>query len=138
VPFSQIVTTGILLRAKYVCEACHTPVFWVQGVDLPLAEAHSATGLHLVQSIERPDRYVSTWAAPNQRGIVARSLPARALIVWSMDRKDDGFCLCFECHDKLHRIARKVAGAAGGNNSLPLKLEELTVKFCLSGGRMTL
>lgn len=116
-----------LLRARYLCECCGKPVYWEVGRDRPLAEIHSCTTLHLTERIDRPGYYQSTSPTENHAILKNRYLFGGNFIFPEYRRSDDAFCLCLECHDLIHSLAKH---DLDGKNAIPAELEKLTLVMC--------
>lgn len=124
----------VMVRARWRCEACGVPVYWAKG-EPRLGMAHSANTLHLVLDPDRSDRYIVTSTPYNHRNMLNKRLPVFGFRVWALGRPDDGFCLCLLCHLKVHALAD--SKMPGGRNAIPNVLEEVTIMFVATRGKMT-
>lgn len=128
--FSEKVVTRALLRARWMCECCGVPIR-----KRSLCEVHSATTLHLDIDPKRPDRYIVTSPPPNHKTMKGKTLPVFGFRVYALGRDDDGFVFCGECHDWVHVLVD--SPTEGGKNAKPEELEEITIRFVATRGKMT-
>lgn len=128
--FSEKVVTRALLRARWVCEACGKPIRLRSE-----AEMHSANTLHLDLDPGDQYRYIVTSPPPNHEVMRGKTLPVFGFRVYALGRPDDAFCLCLSCHDLVHMLAD--SRMPGGRNAIPNVLEDVTIRFVATRGKMT-
>ncbi len=128
-----------LIRAKYACEACGADWYDLyKGLNDSPIDVHSATSLHLVR-IPNTDYFEVTSHPAGIKLLKGRPVNQRNFLFYEeFGGDDDGFCLCNRCHKMVHVIAesesRKKIRNKDLRNAIPSVLDEVTVKYILSGG----
>lgn len=139
--FNSSVTERALTRAGYRCEACGG--YWHDlkrsEKDTPLY-AHSAISFHIVKN-KKTGLYRATSTPTGHERMQGRIIRPNAFLVQRLNRDDDAYCLCYDCHPMVHRIASEITNnkfrTGNGKNAIPHVLENVTICFVLNKGNWT-
>ncbi len=129
-----------LVRSGYSCEACgrNWNDFEVIPGDAPI-DVHSANSLHTIRDKSGLFRVTSTPEGFSR--LIGRLIRPEPFLVHHYGLDDDAFCLCRECHVKVHSIALTITKSYlvdhKGRNSTPFILEQVTIIFIENGGAWT-
>lgn len=128
-----------LVRAGYNCEACgrNWNDFEVVAGDAPI-DVHAASSLHVIRD-KKTGLFRVTSTPEGFAKLRNRLVRPEPFLVHHYGRDDDGFCLCKECHTKVHAIALQITKSYlpyhKGRNSAPFILEQVTIIYIENGGR---
>ena len=127
-----------LIRAGYRCEACGR--YWYEldyGEGVVPLHIHSAISFHVVRN-KKTGLYRATSVPPAHKKMKGRILKPNKYIIQRLGRDDDGYCLCLECHRKVHAIATDLTNGrfttGDSKNAIPYVLEMVTISFILNRG----
>ena len=137
-PYSNPIFIRIGSRANYICEMCGKDVSKVpKGQHTASFAGHSIYTLHLAMLDSDASKCIVTSAPTRLSQMRGKILPVRGFPVISLDRRDDGFCLCHSCHAGIHSIAleetKLVIPNYIGRNSAPAVLGEVSLYFINRG-----
>ncbi len=96
-PFQKDIATRIALRARYLCEICSKSIY-LSG------HGHSSSGLHTI-SIDRYYCQATDSSPKHEIMVLGEPILKASFKVYSLGREDDGYYLCIDCHQMVHRIA---------------------------------